>query len=210
MQFNPGAFNAFLASMGQQVQWRRSFVCPCAKSGTPDPKHALCLGKGHLWDEPIGAVVGVTSQQASMELIQAGQYDSGDMVMTIPENCELWDLAGQYDRIMLLNSSDVFSQSMIHGSPTERLLFKPKSITRVMWLHPTTKELVTGGIPDVDANGNLTWADGEPPPGATYSLTGDKFDEYFIFGPYNSDRNEHSGYRLPKKSLLRKFDLLGR
>ena len=43
-----------------------------------------------------------------------------------------------------------------------------------------------------------------------YSLTGKKFDEYFIFGQYPSDRNQHSGMRLPRKLVARKWDLFGR
>jgi hypothetical protein len=59
--------------------------------------------------------------------------------------------------------------------------------------------------------GNLSWPNGGGPPiGVTYSLTGTKFDEYFIFLNLPSDRNEHEGARLPKKVTLRKWDLFGR
>ncbi|MOA60540.1 hypothetical protein D3C78_1854430 [compost metagenome] len=60
------------------------------------------------------------------------------------------------------------------------------------------------------ADGRLAWAAGEPPPGTTYSLTGWKFSEYFVFGDYPANRNMHSGMKLPKRVVLRRWDLMGR
>lgn len=213
MRFNPGAFDRFLAGIGQQVEWRRSYACACVipTSGAPDPKHALCSGKGRLWDPPVPTVTGVASQSVTAEWMQSGQYETGDMVLSIPQASPLWN-AGQFDRVLMLNSTDVFSMPLTRGAPNERLLLKVQSIDRCFWLHPTTRLVVEGGIPVVDADGNLSWPGGvgEPPPGMLYSLTGQKFDEYFIFGQYPSDRNQHSGMRLPRKLVARKWDLFGR
>lgn len=213
MRFNPGAFDRFLTGIGQQVEWRRSYACACVipTSGAPDPKHALCSGKGRLWDPPVPTVTGVASQSVTAEWMQSGQYETGDMVLSIPQVSPLWN-AGQFDRVLMLNSTDVFSMPLTRGAPNERLLLKVQSIDRCFWLHPTTRLVVEGGIPVVDADGNLSWPGGvgEPPPGMLYSLTGQKFDEYFIFGQYPSDRNQHSGMRLPRKLVARKWDLFGR
>lgn len=48
MRLNPAAFDRFLTGIGQQVLWRRAYACACVslQSGAPDPKHALCSGKG--------------------------------------------------------------------------------------------------------------------------------------------------------------------
>lgn len=212
MRLNPVAFNRHLAHMGQKLTWRRSYACACVNpdSGAPDPKHQLCQGKGRLWDAPIDVVAGVTKQDTSTEANPSGIFESGDMIMTVPENSPLWD-AGQYDRILMLNSTDVFSQPLKRGGPTERILFTVASFIRVFWLHPTTRLPIDGSLPTVDAIGNLSWPNGGGPPlGVTYSVTGTKYDEYFIFLNLPSDRNEHQGARLPKKVNLRKWDLFGR
>lgn len=213
VKFNPQAFDQFLSGIGQKVQWRRSWACACVNpdSGAPDPKHQLCLGKGRLWDAPVATVTGIASQNVQLEWQNSGLYEAGDMVLSIPQVSPLWD-AGQYDRILLLNSTDVFSQPFKRGAPNERLLFTPARITRCFWLSPSNpNEIIEGGLPVFDANGYPSWPNGgEPPPGTKYSLTGEKFDEYFVFLSLASDRNEHSGMRLPKRLTARKWDLFGR
>jgi hypothetical protein len=144
-------------------------------------------------------------------MIAAGLWDSGDMVLSIPSNSPMWENAGRYDRMTMLNSTDVFSRPLRRGAPSERLLFKPATITRVFWLDPDTRLPVEGVIPSVSNDGTITWPDeGAPPVGASYSMTGTMYSEYFIFDHYPSDRNEHSGVKLPKKVQCRKWDLFGR
>jgi hypothetical protein len=71
---------------------------------------------------------------------------------------------------------------------------------------------VEGVLPTIDDSGRPGWGDQEdaPPPGVTYSLTGTKFAEYFVWGELPSDRNMHSGVRLPKRVVARAFDLFSR
>ena len=213
MRFNAAAFDRFLDGIGQRFDWRRSYACACVNpaSGNPDPKHALCAGKGRIWNEPVRTVIGVAGQKVQIEWAQMGMWEAGDMVLSIPQSSQLWDSGGNYDRLVNMDATDVFSQPLQRGAPTERLLFKPLTITRCLWLHPTTRALVEGGIPVVDASGQLSWPNGgEPPPGASYSLTGTKYLEYYIWGQMPSNRNQHSGMRLPKRVVARKFDLFGR
>lgn len=215
MRLNPVAFDSFLGrgGVGQNMEWRRSFACACVSpsSGAPDPKHALCSGKGRIWIDAVATVVGVASQTVTAEWMASGMYETGDMVLSIPQQSAMYN-AGQFDRVLMKNSTDVFSMPMTRGAANERLLFAVKDIERVFWLHPTTRLIVEGGIPLVSDTGTLTWPGGigEPPPGQVYSLTGNKYDEYFIYGGYLSDRAEHQGARLPKKVVARKWDLFGR
>jgi hypothetical protein len=215
MKFNQQAFNRHLVSIGQQMEWRRSYSCACVNpmSGAPDPKHQLCSGKGRIWDAPVRTVCGVSRQDVSAEMVEVGVYDSGDLNMTVPENSPMWANAGRFDRVTLLNSTDVFSQPMVRGGVIpERLLFKVDKVLRCFWLDPVTRLIVEGTVPSIDEDSGLVvFAPGtEPPDGTTYSLTGTKFDEYYIFDQLPSDRNEHSGMRLPKRVQLRKWDLFGR
>lgn len=213
MRLNPSRFNRHLRNIGQEVAWRRSFSCACADplTGAPDPKHALCAGKGRLWADPVQTTVGVAKQNVEPEQAALGVYDTGDMVMTVGSDSPMWADAGRFDRVVLLNSTDVFSQPLQRGAPHERLLFQVQSFSRCFWLSPDRSSIIEGGLPVVDDNGNLSWPNGDGPPlGRQYSLTGSRFDEYFIIDSLPSDRNEHSGYQLPKRIQMRKWDLFGR
>jgi len=213
MRLNPAAFDRFLEHIGQQVQWRRSFSCACTSptTGQPDPKHALCGGKGRIWDPPVDTVVGVANQKVQAEWAKMGLWEAGDTVLSVPQSSKLWD-AGRYDRILMLNSDDVFSMPLVRAAPSEKLSFQPLAVTRCFWLHPTTKEILEGSLPTFGADGRPVWAAGStaPPAGTTYSVTGTKRPEYYIWQDWPGDRNQHSGARLPKRVIARKFDLFAR
>ena len=214
MRLNPAAFDQFLEGVGQQVLWRQSNACACVnpQSGQPDPKHQLCSGKGRLWAAPVQTVTGVASQDTINDLSQQGLWETGDMVLVIPQSSVLWN-AGQFDRVTMLNSTDVFSQPLVRGTPADRLIFPVAELTRVFWLNPANRnQIIEGAIPVVEPSGQLVWPGGvgEPPPGVAYSVTGTKYSEYFIWNKLTSDRGEHSGARLPKKLVARRFDLFNR
>jgi len=155
-------------------------------------------------------VAGVAHQNVDAQSIAAGVFEAGDMLLSIPENSPMWGI-GQYDRVLMMNSTDVFSQPLERNGATERLLFTAKSFTRAFSLDPVTRDAVEWPLPVVDANGNLSWPAGDgPPDGTVYSLTGEKYDEYFVLNSYPSDRGEHSGARLPKRVNLRVWDLFAR
>jgi len=212
MRLNPARFNRHLANIGQEVRWRRSYACACVGiSGQPDPKHKLCNGKGVLWAAPIDTYAGVSHQTLTPELAAAGNWDIGELVLTIQEASAMWEFIGKNDRVLLKNSTDVFSSALKRGSPTERILFSVKDFQRVFWLDPVTRNPVEGGLPQIDAMGNLSWPAGDgPPDGFPYSLTGMRFDEYYVFKNNPQDRGEHNGARLPKRVELKAFDLFNR
>lgn len=212
MRFNPAAFDRHLTNIGQDVNWRRSYACACVSqtSGQPDPKHTLCLGKGRIWDPPVKTVTGIASQKVQMQWQQMGLWEAGDMVLSIPQVSPLWD-AGPFDRVTALNSTDVFSMPLVRGDVKERLIFQPASVTRCFYLHPVSRTPVDCSLPVLGVDGLPTWPDGGgPPAGATYSLSGTKFSEYFIWGEFPSDRNQHQGMRLPRRVVARKWDLFNR
>src|SRR3546814_259961 len=138
-----------------------------------------------------------------------GLWESGDAIAVIPENSPMYEI-GQFDRVVMLNSTDTFSRVLTRGAVTERLLVSVEAFTRVFWL-ATDGAIIEGGLPVVSDDGELSWPNGgEPPAGTQYSINGTRFSEYYCFGPFANDRNEHRGARLPKRLVLRKWDLLGR
>lgn len=212
MRFNPAAFDRHVANLGQQVLWRSASACSCVNpdSGAPDPTCKVCHKKGWLWADPVQSVCGLTSQKLQREWAAFGLWESGDLVVTIPQNSPVWD-SGQFDRLVMLNAKDRFSLPLKRGSAGESLSrFHVASISRVFWKADNSGVVVEGGIPTVASDGSLSWASNAPPVGTQYSITGEKYAEYFVWGDMPSSRNEHSGMRLPKKVVLRRWDLFGR
>lgn len=210
MFLNPAAFNAHLNHMGQKVTWAKAFRCPCFNphSGAARANCPNCHGKAWFWADPVTAVTGVASQQLQLKWAQFGMWQDGDTVLSVPEDSPVYE-SGQFDRIVMLNNTDYFSLPLVRGGPDERISDPVEKITRVFWLDGLGK-LVEGGIPEVNADGTLTWTSGSPPVGMPYSITGTKYNEYYVYGAYPGDRMEHQGARLPRRIVVRRFDLFGR
>lgn len=211
MQLQPAAFNALLANLGEWFQWRKAFACPCINpnSGAPLAGCPHCSGKGRLWRQAVRAMSGVANSKTQQEWARMGLWESGDLVLSIPENSPMYNIR-QFDRVTAETNTDEFSMPLVHGSPKERIHGPIKEITNVFWFDADGAE-VPGGTPVVAADGTLTWpTGGEPPAGKTYSISGIRFAEWYCFGAFSIDRMKHAGARLPRRMVLRKFDLLGR
>lgn len=209
MQLQPSAFNAFLAGIGQGYTWRKSYACPCVNpiSGAAKKNCPHCSGRGRIWDAGKPGVAGMAGSKTQREWAQFGVWESGDVVVTIPENTPIYEI-GQYDRMTATNSTEQFSMPLIRGE-NDRLHFQAQEISRVFWINDAGA-IVDGGIPAVSATGVLSWSSGEPPDGQQYSINGKRFLEYYCWGQFPSNRNEHQGARLPKRVVLRRWDLFGR
>lgn len=211
MRLNPAAFDAFLAgNIGQSFMWAKAYICPCvtASSGAANPTCKICFARGRFWPTSVPAIAGVASQKVQQNWAQMGLYQLGDSVLSIPQISPMYD-AGQFDRILALNASEEFSLNLQQGQ--DRILSTVVSISRVFWLNQGLTQTIDGEIPEFDANGNLTWPDGGgPPDGQTYSVSGVRRQEFFVFREYPANRNEHFGARLPKRLVARVFDLFGR
>ena len=214
MRLNPAAFNAWLTgNIGQLMNWRQASMCPCfnPNSGAAIPGHPLCGGKGWIWATPVTTKAGVNQQRAAKEWSQSGRWESGDVILTIPGDSAMFKQLSEFDRIELLNATDLFKLPLIRGT-IDRVFLPIVSVTRVFWLNPANiNEIVEGGIPVFDDQGNLTWPnDDGPPDGTQYSITGTRYMDYFVFVANVSNRSEHAGATLPQKAWLRRFDLFGR
>jgi hypothetical protein len=212
MRLSPARFNRFLSGdVHQDFAWRRSYACPCINttSGSSSPREdcQLCNGKGRQWNAEVSCKAGMTNQTPQKGFAQFGTWESGDATFTIPSSSAMY-ACGQYDRIRALNSTNPFSYNLVRGDG-DKLLGTIVSISRVFWIAQDEVTIVEGGIPTVGADGALTWTTGEPPANVAYSVSGVKYDEFFVYLPLSSDRNSGvSG--LPMKLLARVFDLYGR
>lgn len=210
MWLKPKEFNAHLAHMGQRFLWSKAYRCPCVSphSGAAAPNCPVCRGKSWFWDNPVEGIAGVANQSIQLRWSQFGLWQDGDIVISIPENSPLYEM-GQFDRVITLNNTDYFSLLLVRGGPNERLLDPVERITRVFWLDENGT-IVDGEIPTIGADGVPVWTSGAPPMGTRYTITGTRYAEYFCWGQYPGDRNQHMGARLPRRAILRRFDLFAR
>lgn len=208
MQLNPDAFNAFLAHIGQQFDWRRAYACPCVTphSGAASPSCPHCRGKGRIWSITVQGMAGISGAKVQREWANFGVWESGDVVLSLPSDSPLYAM-GQYDRVVLVNSSSPFNLVLREG---ERLPRVAQAIERVFWIDGAGA-IVEGAIPQVGEGGALSWPGGDGPPrAASYTICGRAHQEYYCWGEYPQDRAHHSGLPLPRRVVLRKFDLYGR
>lgn len=211
MNLNPDDFNTFLNGIGQYFYWRKSYACPCVNQATGSPRVDClqCDGKGRLWVAPVKATAGVSGQSVQRKWANFGQYELGDCVISVGSDSPLYTI-GQFDRVLVENSDEQFSLSLVRNARNERIRFPVICIERVFWLNDA-QDIVEGGTPELDEEGALSWPDGgEPPDKKQYSISGRRQVEYFCWGQLPSSRNEHHGEPLPVKCVLRRFDLFGR
>lgn len=208
MRLSAASFNRHLSQMGQSFSWRKSFACPCISknSGQANPKCPHCSGKGRLWGGSIVGEAGIVSRSRMREFATFGIWDQDDIMLSIPSNSPLYSM-GQFDRIAALNRSEPFSVNLIRGL-NDVIKFAILSVERAFWLDGDNIRDVP--LPIVNEDGSLTWADGAPPAGVTFSLTGRRTPEYFVYQELPTDRPLHYGEKLPRRVALRRFDLFGR
>ena len=210
MRLSPSAFNVHLNHMGQVFGWRKAFACPCVNpnSGAAKPNCIHCAGKGRLWMEAVEGVSGITGRSAMKNFAQFGVWDAGDIMLTIQSNSPLYAM-GQYDRVMAKNRSEPFSIPFVRGH-NDILRFPVLSIDRVFWIDAQDKIVDADPLPTIGNTGIFTWGAIAPPMGATYSVTGRRVPEYFCYQELPFDRPHHGGSALPRRVVLRRFDLYGR
>lgn len=208
MNLVSGEFNSLLNHVGQDFTWRRAYACPCInpRSGAAKPSCPHCDGKGRLWDAPVAGKAGIVGRDQLRKFADFGLWDQGDIMLSIPSNSPLYAM-GQFDRIAALNRSEPFSANLIRGL-NDTLRFPVLSVDRAFWLDG--EHIRDVALPVVNEDGSLTWADGAPPAGVTFSLTGRRTPEYFVYQELPTDRPLHFGEPLPRRVALRRFDLFGR
>lgn len=203
--FDVDEFNEMIAEAGQRCEWMRSFACPCVNpaSGAADKTCAFCQGFGHLWEDPVEAVVAKTGSNVTKRWAQFGMYEEGDAVFTIGSDSPAYAI-GAFDRVRMLDQTEPFSFNVVPG--VTRPMSQIVSVEKV--LQKVDGQLVSLGLPDVDQLGNLSWADGEPQ--GTYSLSGRRLVEYFAWTSQPLDRPYENGEALPRRIVMKRFDLYSR
>lgn len=211
MILSSAEFNAHLRHMGQDVLWRRAYACPCVnpRSGAAVLDCPHCFGKGRLWDAPEDSRIGVSGRDVQRTWATFGQYEAGDEVVIIGSDQAAYAI-GPYDRIVSLNRTEPFSVNLTRGV-NETVQFAVASVDRVMhFVDGSLATLIEDDLPTVDGDGVVNWGGGGPPAATTYSITGRRMAEFFVFRDMPFDRPHHAGEPLPRRVVLRRFDLFNR
>lgn len=208
MQLQPAAFNRFLSGIGQDVVWRRADACPCLSqhSGAADPSCPQCAGKGRTWRAGIPGRVGASSMASKKQYAQFGIFEAGDLLLTLPSDSALYEM-GQFDVVQMPEASQPFSVVLTMGT-NDSLLFQPFSIDRIFWLEDGA--VVESPVREF-AGKVIDWgAETQPATGMQYSVTGRWNPEYFVYIEIPTERAHHGGLALPRRVVVRRFDLYGR
>lgn len=211
MRFSPVLFNRQLADMGQRFAWRRSALCPCREptTGGADPSCAVCHGKGVSWGRVTVAHAGVVGAKAARAFAAWAKWEDGDVLLSVPAASPMWH-AGESDRMAMLDGHMPFS-IILDRDEFARIDFPVVAVERCYWKKDDA--LVDAALPQIDpATKRLTWADMDlaPPFGAQFTVSGTKRPEYFLYKDIPVSRSHFQGQALPKRLLLKRFDLFGR
>jgi hypothetical protein len=211
--FSEAKFNALLSNqrpgLGQNVTWAKATLCPCRSrtSGAAEQGCPVCRGRGHFFDADVSAWTALASMKIQRQWEQYGQFEVGDLVATIPSDSPLW-ACGEHDRVTFADSSEPFDYVAVGGVDT--LPWPAYEIDSVVWRDPSTKALIHGGIPTQAADNSLSWSSGAPPAGVQFTVSGRRRPQYWVFQDLIQDRSHSAGLRLPRRVVLRKYDLAGR
>ena len=208
MRLSPARFNRFLGGLAQNLTWQPSAVCPCVNphSGAADPSCPHCDGKGRRWGAAQVSKAGIVSREILRKFAPMEILDAGDVMLVVPSDESCYAL-GEYDRVILTDRTEPFSLNLVRGV-NDTLRWQPVSISAVAWIG-SSGAMVAGALPDGWEDGKPTWTAGAPPQGTTYALTGRRNPEYYCWLTLPLDRPHHAGEPLPRRVVLRRFDLFG-
>jgi hypothetical protein len=89
----------------------------------------------------------------------------------------------------------------------DTLKFTPTQIDSVIWIDGSDA-IITGTVPTI-VNGALVWSGTIPPVKTSYTITGRRAPEYYCYQDLPLDRPHEFGEPLPRRVVLRRFDLMG-
>jgi hypothetical protein len=143
---------------------------------------------------------------AQRKFAQFGVFEAGDLLLTLPSDTPHYEM-GHYDLVLLLDSSQPFSSVLTRGE-NDLILFPISKIDRVFWREDG--EIVESNVREVSGR-MLDWGDNpQPPAGTQYSVTGRWIPDYFVYMELPTERAHHGGLPLPRRVVVRRFDLFGR
>lgn len=157
------------------------------------------------WESSVEAKAGVVSRGQLKKFGEMSEWDSGDLLLVIQSDSKMYKI-GQFDRVDTANRTEPFSVNIVNNF-AQTVRFRIHSVDKVTWFDSDT--LIVGAKPSVNRDGALSWVT-PPPAGVTYSISGRRYPAYYCYMDLPLDRPYHFGADLPRRVVLRRFDLFGR
>lgn len=211
MNLNPDAFNRFGARIGQSILWRKALECPCKDpdSGQPRADCRACRA-GIIWQPAKNTTLALSGQKIQQAWVQtSGLAEKGDVVCSLLGNTPVYAM-GEKDRVVFSDSSEPFSQPFQNAGEPLQLGFPVACIEVCFWLDPDNTRVIEGAIPQVLADGTLKFSGKQPPAATAFTIKGRRRPEFFCFFEFPQDRAHFHGLTLPRRVVLRNFNLYSR
>ncbi len=199
-RFHASDFNGLLHRHGITVSWEEGILCSCwgtvdggqltYQTREPDPYCKLCRGEGYSYKEPK-IFDGVVLQKMDFNLMfnVMGQYENGDMQMTVPSDTPIWSKGAQGDRITIMDRYVTQFEEVVKGK--DILRYVPAEMQSVQW-GDTVYNLGT----DYHIEGDeIVWVGNQPPDGVWYGV---RFFTYPVFQLW---------LRLPQPRVIDRVEL---
>ena len=213
MPMSVGRFNAQLRRQGQDMGWAKAARCPCRDidSGAARRGCPICHSIGVFWSAPVASHAGLAGMKVQREWQSFGEYQSGDVVVSVPSDTPLY-ACGENDRVTFSQSSRSFDVVLTRGDPGEIIRSRVIAFDRCFRLTPDGRAISECDLPLQNADGTVAFAAGvvQPDVGQQYTVMGRCRPEYFLFKDLAQDRAHYGGLALPRKLALRLFDLFAR
>jgi hypothetical protein len=174
-RFHASVMNDLLHRHGATVEWEQGIICNCwgtvdngvltYQTREPDPYCGTCQGEGFSYLPPI-VFDGVVLQQFDFNLMFniMGQYEDGDVQLTVASDTPIWSRGTQGDRITLMDRVITQSEKIQHGN--DILRYVPASVETVQW----GNTIYRPGIDYQVVNDEIIWIGNEPPADAWYGV----------------------------------------
>lgn len=123
---SPTRANSAIQSMGVDIQWRKSHLCPCGgNTGSPEPGCQTCFGWGRYWDDGIPFVGNIfysfISDPTQATKINMGTVAESTPLIDIPSSAGIvFTDASTYDQFVLTDTSVRFQSNLIYGGPLKQ------------------------------------------------------------------------------------------
>ena len=220
--FSTYRFDSAISSVGVNLLWRKSHICPCAATtGSGNDSCLQCGGYGRYWDaSPSQPFIGVISfmlpdDPAARASNEVGAYANGMPVLSIPQGAgNVWDDATTYDLFVLSDAIQRFTINLVNGQYNKVPYTYALSIpaTGAVMVFDTTTNTVSADnnyTVQTSSSGIVTVTLTDQPQGTPFSIEYTAAQAYvaFLRGGVPHARPEVAGYRLPKRFQLQTFDI---
>ena len=199
-----------LELIGQAATWERASRCPCrsTRTGGADVACVVCKGIGWIWDAPQPCAFGVSGSTPSRKFAAFGEWEDGDVLLTIPSDSLAYDM-GERDRITMTQSSLRSTEVLTRGTNETLRYSQPIALSTVWGIVANARQEFYDSI-DFQLDGHtMLWLTTTLSAGQQYSVLYTARPQYFVYRELVGDR-PMGGRSMPRKVHVKLMELFNR